>query len=631
MTRFKRVAGVAALFVILAGEGRGIEPKAVDAAIKRGADYLKASFTGPGGAGIIFGANDNGIGPTALSGIALLEAKVPASDPAIKKITAAVRDAAYKERHTYRIALSLIYLDILEDPADVPLIQMLAVRLLAGQNSQGGWTYICVDTVPPETEKWLRGNLTAIPPEPAASGKKPVGKLHPNVERYRGALASTPPQGTANIDDNSNTQFGIIGLWLARKHGVPVENALNAVERRFLASQDPNGGWSYSIGISSQSTGSMTAAGLLGLATGIARRDSYREKNKPRKDQVLKTKPKANDPFFTPVEPKAKKGEPEKKTDPSEKVRRTPAVQRGLAALGAFFAAKARGAGGGGGEQPAPGREYYFLWSVERVGVIFGVDKIGGLDWYDTGGSWLLANQNSNGSWGVLQTPGGPPVSTSFALLFLCKADLLRDLSSKFRDGTNNELRSGNAAPAPANTSGTPAALPKNPGNGAAALPAPQEDESTRLANLLLAAPAKDWSRTLGKLRDAKGGENTRGLVLAIHRLDGNRKKEAREALAERLTRMSATTLKGMMGSEDAEWRRGAVLAAAMRDDKAHVPDLIDRLTDDDAAVVRAAHAGLKSLTSEDFGPKNVDATKAERQAAASAWRAWWARQKPKK
>ena len=64
-----------------------------------------------------------------------------------------------------------------------------------------------------------------------------------------------------------------------------------------------------------------------------------------------------------------------------------------------------------------------------------------------------------------------------------------------------------------------------------------------------------------------------------------------------------------------------------MKDDKIHVPDLIDRLTDDEELVVRAAKAGLKSLTGKDFGPAN-GATKAEHKAAADAWRAWWGKQK---
>ena len=59
-----------------------------------------------------------------------------------------------------------------------------------------------------------------------------------------------------------------------------------------------------------------------------------------------------------------------------------------------------------------------------------------------------------------------------------------------------------------------------------------------------------------------------------------------------------------------------------------HVPDLIDRLEDGDDLVVRAAKAGLKSLTSQDFGPK-ANASADERKAAVAAWKAWWARQKP--
>ncbi len=629
MARFLRLAGIAAWFAIFSSAGRAVDTKDVDAAIKKGTDRLRSSFTGPGAQGIFAGSAGFGIGPSALSGIALLEAKVPANDPAVKAITEAVREASYKEDRTYQIALCLVYLDVLEDPADVPLIQMLAVRLLAGQNAQGGWSYICVGAVPNDTQQWLKANLKIqqLETEPATPGKKPTPKLHPNVEKYRAALANggnNPSAIAGSGDDNSNTQFGILGLWLARKHGVPVEAALNAVERRFLASQDPNGAWAYNLGGGNAGSGSMTAAGLLGLAVGVARRDTYREKNKPRKEPAKK-KGKADDPFFSPAAPK---GEPEKKqADGTEKLRRTAPVQRGLNALGAYFSAKVRGVNTGP-EQMSPERDYYFLWSVERVGVIFGVDKMGGLDWYDVGATWLIKNQNANGSWGPTNSPGGSEVNTSFALLFLCKADLLQDLSSKFRDPSANELRAGSSKAAPTNTGATTVSpMPKEPGTGIKPLPSPMEDESSRLASRLVLAPAKDWTKALEKVRDAKGGDYTRGLVIAIHKLNGTRKKEAREALAERLTRMSAQTLKGMMGSEDAELRRGAVLAAAMRDDKAHVPDLIDRLTDADAAVVRAAHAGLKSLTSKDFGPK-ADASKEECKVAATAWKAWWAKNK---
>src|SRR5262249_3508894 len=42
---------------------------------------------------------------------------------------------------------------------------------------------------------------------------------------------------------------------------------------------------------------------------------------------------------------------------------------------------------------------YYFLWSLERMAVAFGLETIGGKDWYNWGAEILLANQSPNGGW----------------------------------------------------------------------------------------------------------------------------------------------------------------------------------------------------------------------------------------
>ena len=318
-----------------------------------------------------------------------------------------------------------------------------------------------------------------------------------------------------------------------------------------------------------------------------------------------------NGPFFAPA-PKANDKKP---SEPNPLLNSEPA-RRGIACIGNQFGQIVRG--GNAGEHPL-----YTLWSIERVGVLYNIDKIGGVDWYEYGAELLIKSQGQNGSW------GGGDIDTSFAILFLSKANLTRDLSNRNSKGAM-ELRAGASGGTPAGGTGDPSAapMPKTPGTGATKpLPSPVEDEASKLASKLVLAPATDWSKALETMRDAKGGDYTKSLAIAIRRLDGDRKKEAREALAERLTRMSAETLKAMTTSEDAELRRGAVLACAMKDDKVHVPDLIDRLTDDDDPVVRAAKAGLKSLTEQDFGPK-AGATKDECKAAATAWRAWWAKQK---
>ena len=97
--------------------------------------------------------------------------------------------------------------------------------------------------------------------------------------------------------------------------------------------------------------------------------------------------------------------------------------------------------------------------------------------------------------------------------------------------------------------------------------------------------------------------------------------------LAERLCRMTAATLRGMLKANEAELRRAAALACAMKDDKDHIPDLIGALTDTDEGVARAAKAGLKSLTGKDFGPA-VGASATEKAKAVAAWKEWYAKEK---
>jgi HEAT repeat protein len=114
--------------------------------------------------------------------------------------------------------------------------------------------------------------------------------------------------------------------------------------------------------------------------------------------------------------------------------------------------------------------------------------------------------------------------------------------------------------------------------------------------------------------------------VAAVGRLEGDKRREVRAALAERLTRMNAETLRAMMKSEESELRRGAVLAMAMKDDKGHIPDLINAMMDEEDFVVRAARAGLLSLTGEDFGPR-PNATADEKALTLKNWQEWFAKQ----
>jgi hypothetical protein len=132
-----RLSLAALALLVLALPLRAGEQDGVQRAIDRGVAYLKslqqADGTWPHAE----------IGPTSLAGLTLLECGVPANDPAVVKAARVARQAAVNLTGTYSLALTILFLDRLGDPADVFLIESMTVRLLAGQNSVGGWTYEC--------------------------------------------------------------------------------------------------------------------------------------------------------------------------------------------------------------------------------------------------------------------------------------------------------------------------------------------------------------------------------------------------------------------------------------------------------------------------------------------------------
>lgn len=678
--RSTRLLAAVVVFLASAGPCLAATPKEINDAIQNGAAYLKKQYEGGKPEPRKPGKGREGVGPAALAGLALLEAGTPIDHPALKNITNSIRDASFSETGTYQIALSIMYLDRLGDPADVPLIQMLSVRLLAGQGESGGWSYQCPKGSDAD-ERTLRTALMvtelktapknpgskeppANPPK-AAAKNPPVAKLHAEVQKYAAKLASEQGnfRGGRGDGDNSNTQFGIMGTWIAKRHGVNADTAIERIEQRFLKTQTDSGGWPYAG--RSEGSPSMTCAGLLGLATGVGLREERRmqaqaprpaPKTNPVAPVAVKPPEKSDDPFFNPVpvpksddpffnppkeEPKPK--EPPKAKEPLKIVPKAPAdpreaaIQKGLANLGGVLSGEAPGQGKGKNKVLAGlglgNRDYYFLWSLERVGVVYGLELIGGVDWYARGADDLVKAQREDG-WGDV-------VDTSFAVLFLCKSNFVRDLSARVQKDTGTELRATRAVdPAPMpkgpNTTDPPVVSPMpnptftptpTPMPLPVPVPTPTSADPKVLANGLVGAADADWDAALVKVRDGKGTHFTQALVMALGQLDGDRRKAARDALAERLTRMTADTLRQMAKAEEAELRRATVLAMAMKDDRAHWPDLVAALADKEELVVKAARAGLKSVTGEDFGPA-PDATPAERTAAIRAWADWLRKQK---
>jgi hypothetical protein len=421
------------------------EQAQVNKAIDRGVKWLKTHQAADGSWG-------PRVGLAALPALTLLECGVKADDIRIQKAAHHVRKAMPALNQTYDLALAILFLDRLGDPEDEKLIQSCALRLVAGQAPSGGWTYGCRtlndteekdllfvlrQTQPRDgldlfvggsdgsaspgfiaagprasLDKSLQGGASddsKLLPEggapPLDKGlldpkdyKKAIDRLPadlrnlPAVQSATGAYKMPPADGT----DNSNTQFAILGLSAAHRHKLPLERALALIVQRFHTSQLPAGRWNYHYNNNPNDQGSpaMTGAGLLGLAVGMGLAADHMD---PR-------------------------GKPRQIKDAS--------IEKGFT----FLAESIGQPLGRNGPRPPRGDQlnYYFLWSVERCGVLYNRREIGGKNWYPWGVELLVDRQTPDGFWEAGNYPGSLAMAdTCFALLFLKRANLAKDLTKK--------------------------------------------------------------------------------------------------------------------------------------------------------------------------------------------------------
>jgi HEAT repeat protein len=151
---------------------------------------------------------------------------------------------------------------------------------------------------------------------------------------------------------------------------------------------------------------------------------------------------------------------------------------------------------------------------------------------------------------------------------------------------------------------------------------APKNPEADKLSGQLVKAADERRKELLKEYAEKSGAEYTLAIAYAIPSLSGDIRKEARSALAERLSGRKEATLLRYLDDDDPEVRRAAALALGMRDAKETVANVANLLLDPEPTVVRAAQASLVSLTGEDYGPA-PNATEEEKQEAVKKYQDW--------
>jgi len=178
------------------------------------------------------------------------------------------------------------------------------------------------------------------------------------------------------LPDNSNSQYGLLGVWSGAEAGVEVPMSYwAAVEKHWTKCQLPTGQWSYREGASDGRL-TMTCAGLASLFVCHDYTDA------PRAGSTV-----GRDPF-------------------------SPALKKGLDWLETGDHAVTVGRGGNWWG--------YALYGVERVGLASGFKFFGKHNWYPELAREVIARQSPDGGWGQ-QAGDEDVVNTAYALLFLSR------------------------------------------------------------------------------------------------------------------------------------------------------------------------------------------------------------------
>lgn len=580
--RYGCLAGSLILALVVASPARAVDEAKVKAAVERGVAYLRNSQRPDG----TWYHHQGPPGATALAALTLLECGVSPTDHQVQRAADAIRTAAIDLTQTYGIATSILFLDRLHDSRDDYLIQTLALRLLRGQQVDASWGYECSAVAQEEKAALLKKLNESRGQASSDTSARPAPRLPEDIHEQIIAIGKRQP--FSNRPDNSNTQFAALALWVARRRGIPSEEALIAIGKHFQRTQLIDGGWQYITPgnlLVPDSLPGPTCAGLIGLAFGHVSHQVALRTRHGSETSAAPLKQMTND---------------------------NPSVHGALIYLGLHI-----GVPNSRKITIDPNvraEKYYYctLWSIERVATAYGLKTIGGKDWYAWGASSLLASQEEDGSWQGDLKEGS--VDTSFALLFLTRSNLVRDLSDALRGQIKDKqtfMRAKGAVKKPA------IALGSREGVDSGGRPV------SDLCVALLNVPEARQIEMIEKYRDGKGGEYTQALAEASAMLEGDMQTKAREALAQRLTRMSAETLRRELIDDDSEIRAAAALACGMKDDKTFVPNLIFSLRDRNHRVERAAYKALKSITGKDFGP-SADSSPDERARAIIQWTTWW-------
>jgi hypothetical protein len=376
------------LAAILAVTCAQVEQPRIDAAVRKGVEFLKTAPT----PGFTYGKIDTTYELVLLT---FVHAGVPETDPKFQEYFKMLLERPLER--TYPVVLQAMILEEVDRVKYQARIAQCAQFLIDNQCVNGQWSYgepsAYVKDVPPPAKDVASGN------KPKEAGARDfsvsTAKEKPKV---RNKIPVKKMKDGPATGDNSNSQYAALGLRACHDSGIVLpKDVIEKCRKWWIDSQHDSGGekgvatggdvtgpprgWCYSKASVCDKKhhpyASMTAGAVGALAI-------Y--------DYIL---------------------DMDRKKDAS--------IKSGLAWHNANWSV-------GGNTGPAEfaattaAEHYYYLYALERAGMLLDMTMIGNHDWYVEGAKLLLDGQKDGGSWVAGGGRSNSTWDTCYAILFLKKA-----------------------------------------------------------------------------------------------------------------------------------------------------------------------------------------------------------------
>jgi hypothetical protein len=358
-----------------AQDPNAVSPRDIEKAIRRGTDFLKAAP---------FVADRAHPCPNDLILLTLIHAEVPESNPVFQQYLKNCLEAPLLQ--TYNVALLAMCLEEMDPTGYQQKLAQCAQSLVDNQATNGQWSYGAktdLKKYPFDGKKEEKKVATGKGPQPRDFGASTLGPKKKPAQSITITQAKTGGAG----GDNSNSQYASLGLRACHDASIilPPE-VLNLARKWWIDSQSPD------------ESEAKAGKGAVGTGGEITKVQGWNYTNANGADAKKPYHAMTAGAVGAVVIYDYMMGINWKKD---------PVAVAGANWLGKHFAVNSN---------------LYYMYALERAGMLYGTEKFGDHDWYLKGAASIVKAQKGDGSWGSNAEDEKNTIQTCFAILFLKKA-----------------------------------------------------------------------------------------------------------------------------------------------------------------------------------------------------------------